>query len=41
MRVCIVLYNLLMIKKDKCYLVLGFIDNEDEFGNVVLGLWRN
>ncbi|XP_068687857.1 putative nuclease HARBI1 [Montipora foliosa] len=40
-RACIALHNFLMTRKDKCYSAPGSIDNEDEFGNVVPGSWRN
>lgn len=40
-RACIALHNFLMSRKDKCYSAPGSIDNEDEFGNVVPGSWRN
>lgn len=38
---CLVLHNFLMMKKDGVYNPPGFIDTEDEIGNVRQGVWRN
>ena len=40
-RACLVLHNFLMMKKDSAYNPPGFLDIEDEHGNVRPGGWRN
>ena len=40
-RACLALHNYLMTKKDRSYASPGFIDAEDEEGNLIPGTWRN
>ena len=40
-RACIALHNFLLTKKDTHYAPTGFMDTEDEDGQVVLGAWRD
>ncbi|XP_028408828.1 protein ANTAGONIST OF LIKE HETEROCHROMATIN PROTEIN 1-like [Dendronephthya gigantea] len=40
-RACIALHNFLITKKDAHYAPIGFMDREDENGQVLLGAWRD
>ena len=40
-RACLVLHNFLLTKKDGAHNPPGFLDMEDEHGNVRPGSWRN
>ena len=39
-RVCLALHNFLVTRKDQFYSPPGFLDTEDDAGNVTPGKWR-
>lgn len=40
-RACLALHNFLVTRKDQVYSPPGFLDTEDESGNVIPGKWRD
>ena len=40
-RACLALHNFLVTRKDQFYSPPGFLDTEDDTGNVITGKWRD